>query len=77
MFYSNYNDRWTEENPSQDVFWPRLSEDPNRHNYRASTWWKQDMSFLRCKLLELGYTLPKRVTNKVGINNTRLYVSAK
>ena len=28
--YSNYNDRWTEENPSQDVFWPRLTEEPDR-----------------------------------------------
>nr|WP_321408398.1 TonB-dependent receptor [uncultured Carboxylicivirga sp.] len=73
--YSNYNDRWTEDNQSQDVFWPRLSEGPNKHNYRASTWWKQDMSFLRCKLIELGYTLPKSLTNKVGINSTRLYVS--
>jgi len=73
--YANYNDRWTEENPSQDVFWPRLSENPNRHNYRGSTWWKKDMSFLRCKLIELGYTLPKGMTNKAGINSARVYLS--
>lgn len=73
--YDNYNDRWTEENPSQDVFWPRLSEDPNKHNYRASTWWKKDMSFLRCKVLELGYSLPKNIINKIGLNSTRVYVS--
>ncbi|MFV0537785.1 MAG: SusC/RagA family TonB-linked outer membrane protein [Dysgonomonas sp.] len=73
--YDNYNDRWTEENPSQDVFWPRLSESPNKHNYRASTWWKQDMSILRCKVIEFGYTLPKSVIGKVGLKNTRLYVS--
>ncbi len=73
--YRNYNDRWTEDNPSQDVFWPRLSEAPNRNNYRESTWWKKDMSFLRCKVIELGYTLPKGLTNKVGLNNARVYVS--
>lgn len=73
--YDNYNDRWTEENPSQDVFWPRLSEDPNKHNYRASTWWKKDMSFLRCKVIELGYTLPKNIIGKVGLKSTRVYVS--
>lgn len=73
--YDNYNDRWTEENPSQDVFWPRLSESPNRHNYRSSTWWKQDMSFLRCKVIELGYTFPKTMMSKAGIKSTRFYVS--
>ncbi|MGQ1890234.1 SusC/RagA family TonB-linked outer membrane protein [Thermophagus sp. OGC60D27] len=73
--YKNYTDRWTEDNPSQDVFWPRLYENPNKHNYRASTWWKKDISFLRCKLLELGYTLPKKFTGKAGIKSTRLYVS--
>lgn len=73
--YDNYNDRWTEQNQSQDVFWPRLSEGPNKHNYRASTWWKKDMSFLRCKLIELGYSLPKSVINKIGLKSTRLYVS--
>jgi TonB-linked SusC/RagA family outer membrane protein len=73
--YDNYNDRWTEENPSQDVFYPRLSESPNRHNYRASTWWKQDMSFLRCKVIELGYTFPKTMMSKAGIKSTRFYVS--
>jgi TonB-linked SusC/RagA family outer membrane protein len=73
--YDNYNDRWTEENPSQDAFWPRLSEDPNRHNYRASTWWKQDMSFLRLKVIEIGYTFPRSMMSKAGIKSTRLYVS--
>ena len=73
--YDNYNDRWTEENPSQDVFWPRLSEDPNKHNYRGSTWWKKDMSFFRCKTIELGYSLPTAVVKKAGLKSTRLYVS--
>ncbi len=73
--YDNYNDRWTEENPSQDVFWPRLSEDPNKHNYRASTWWKKDMSFLRCKVIEFGYTFPKTIISKAGLKGARVYAS--
>ena len=67
--YDNYQDRWTEENPSQDVFWPRLSESPNKQNYRSSTWWKKDMSFLRCKTIELGYTLPKNIIDKFHEDN--------
>lgn len=73
--YSNYNDRWTEGNPSQDVFWPRLSESPNKQNYRSSTWWKQNMRFMRLKNLEIGYFLPKVVNNKMHTKSIRIYLS--
>lgn len=73
--YANYNDRWTEENPSQDVFWPRLSYGPNSHNQQYSSFFKKDMSFLRLKTIELGYTLPQKWTRTFGCNNARLYVS--
>ncbi len=73
--YSNYNDRWTENNPSQNAFWPRLSESPNQQNYRTSTWWKKDMSFLRCRTIEFGYTMPKALTDKINAKNIRFYLS--
>jgi TonB-linked SusC/RagA family outer membrane protein len=74
--YSNYNDRWTEENPSQDVFWPRLSYGTNANNSVASTWWKKDMSFGRLKTLELGYSLKKSVAEKIWLQGVRVYCSA-
>ena len=73
--FSNYNDRWTEENPSQNVFWPRLSYGPNTNNSVASTWWKKDMSFLRLKMLEVGYSLPRSITDKMHANSIRFYIS--
>lgn len=73
--YANYKDCWTEENPSQDVFWPRLSESTNPNNNYASTWWKKDMSFLRLKSIELGYTLPRSITKAICSNNIRFFVS--
>ena len=73
--YSNYNDRWTEENPSQDVFWPRLSYGPNVNNSVASTWWKKDMSFGRLKTMEVGYTLTKTMAEKMYLQGLRIYIS--
>ena len=52
--YSNYNDRWTPENPSQNVFWPRLSRMENKNNAQSSTWWLRNMSMLRLKNIEVG-----------------------
>ncbi|WP_242410197.1 SusC/RagA family TonB-linked outer membrane protein [Flavobacterium sp. Root901] len=73
--YSNYNDRWTEENPSQDVFWPRLSYGPNANNAVASTWWKKDMSFGRLKTMEVGYTLDKKLAERMYLQGLRIYIS--
>ena len=73
--YTNYNDRWTEENLSQDVFWPRLSYGTNTNNSVASTWWKKDMSFIRLKSIELGYSLKKATAEKIKLVGLRLYIS--
>ncbi|RZJ90380.1 MAG: TonB-dependent receptor [Chryseobacterium sp.] len=73
--YTNYNDRWTEKNPSQDVFYPRLSYGPNPNNSVGSTWWKKDMSFGRLKTMEVGYTFEKKTIEKINLQGLRLYVS--
>lgn len=73
--YDNYNDCWSEENQSQDVFWPRLTYGQNLNNQQKSTWWKKDMSYLRLKTIEVGYSLPKSLVKKYGAQSTRIYVS--
>lgn len=72
--FTNYNDRWTVDNPSQDVFYPRLDYGTNANNNQASTWWLKDMSFLRLKNVELGYSLPKTVLDKIKITGIRMYL---
>ena len=57
------------------AFWPRLSYGPNVNNYRRSTWWKKDMSFLRCKTIEVGYTFPKAWFEKLYVKSCRVFVS--
>lgn len=76
--YANYNDRWKEDadaNANANVFWPRLSEATNPHNNVASTWWKKNMSYLRLKTVEIGYTLPKSALEKMHAKNFRISVS--
>ncbi|MDR2449869.1 MAG: TonB-dependent receptor [Prevotellaceae bacterium] len=73
--YATYMDAWTEENPSQDVFWPRLSFSESLNNTAPSTWWKKDMSFLRLKTVELGYTLPEKISKKLRAQTIRFYIS--
>lgn len=72
--YSNIDDRWTPENPSQNAFWPRMGDKAVANNEQASTWWLRDMSFLRLKNLELGYSLPSLWVNKVGVRSCRVFL---
>ena len=72
--FSNIDDRWTVDNPSQNVFWPRMGDRATANNQQASTWWLKDMSFLRLRNVELGYTFAEQLTKKIGIRNCRLFV---
>lgn len=69
-------DRWTEENPNPDAFYPRLAygNSSNKNNAVASTWWVKDISFLRLKTMDVGYNLPKSTLKRVGLKSTRIYV---
>jgi TonB-linked SusC/RagA family outer membrane protein len=72
--YTNVDDRWTVDNPSQDVFYPRLTLGPNENNSQASTWWLRDMSMLRVKNLEVGYSLPQALLKKIALSGMRIYL---
>jgi TonB-linked SusC/RagA family outer membrane protein len=43
------------------------------NNYRASSFWLRDGAYLRFKTLEVGYTLPKQITNMARINTMRIF----
>ena len=53
---------------------PRLAIlDPNR-NYRVSDMWVKNGDFLRISNIQVGYTLPQSLTNKIAIQKARVYV---
>lgn len=67
---------WTEENPNKWASYPRIETlNMNNPNLQTSDYWVRDASFLRIKNITLGYTIPKSITQKIGIENIRMYVS--
>ncbi len=54
---------------------PRLTTIQNDNNYRASTLWQRNGSFVRIQNLEIGYTIPEKITSKAGMNAVRLFFS--
>ena len=66
--------RWIKDvNEDVNAKYPRLSYGGNANNYRASTYWLRNGSYLRLKTLEVGYTIPESITNKIRFNNIRVF----
>lgn len=88
-FHSNYSyniykhqlDFWTPTHTN--ARWPRLTapgSSSNRNNYgsgQGSDLFLLDGKYIRLKNIQLGYTLPKEWSNKMGMEKTRLYINGQ
>lgn len=69
-------DRWTPANP--DASYPRLTIGTESANNAAkSDFWIEDASYLRLKNIQLGYTIPSRFTDQLGVNKFRAYITGQ
>jgi outer membrane receptor protein involved in Fe transport len=66
---------WTPSNTNTDV--PRaVYQDPN-NNTRESTRFLEDGDFLRMRQMQLGYTLPAKISRKIYMDKLRFYISGE
>ena len=73
----HFNNSWTPETP--DAKYPRLSlyKRGTRINANNSTFWLKNASYLRLKNLQLGYTIPSVISEKVNISMLKIYANAQ
>ncbi|WP_299103179.1 TonB-dependent receptor [uncultured Alistipes sp.] len=76
---SKVKDRWTEENPRQDAWYPRLNYNDTTasNNYQNSTWWLKNGNYLRLKQASLGYTVNTPNLSKAGISSLYFYLTGQ
>ena len=67
-----YDNRWTVDNPNGTV--PRAGAN-DMDKYATSSALVYDGSFFKIKQIQLGYTLPKNLINKVALSHARIYAS--
>ncbi len=72
--FKEHLDYWSEDN--KDAYYPRpyLSGGITK-NQRAQSRYMQSAAYMRCKNIQLGYTLPQSLTQKAGMSRVRAYVS--
>ncbi len=71
-------DFWTPTNT--DAKYPQLSSDAGSiaNNYRTSSdLYLLDAAYLRLKNIQVGYTFPSRLVNRIGVEHLKLYVNAQ
>lgn len=83
VFTNLVKDRWVDSetaktlgipaNENPNASYPRLTYGGNENNYKRSTFWLRNGSYIRLKTLEAGYTLPKSITNKIRFNKIRVF----
>lgn len=77
--YQNHLDRWTPATAATASY-PRLTTNSGSrngapNNFVASSFWLRNGDFLKLRNVELGYTLPAKLTQKIGIKSTRLFAN--
>lgn len=79
-FFNGYSsaawmvDRWTPENPNNT--YQRVFHDSQRASIR-SAYYVEDLSYLRLKNLEVGYTVPLHIMKKIKLSGARIFVSGQ
>jgi TonB-linked outer membrane protein, SusC/RagA family len=76
-----FNDRWHRE----DIFdpsspwvpgtYPALKKSNNESNLRASSFWFRNTAYLRLRDIQLGYSLPGTILQRLGISKVRIYAN--
>ena len=65
-------DYWTRTNPTNAFPAPDAGDQAFKY---ASTLAYMDGSFIKCRSINLGYTVPVKILNKAGVNSLRIYVN--
>lgn len=80
VLYANWQTeamgRWTGPGTSNDF--PRMiTGDPNENFSSPSKFYLEDGDYFRMKTVQIGYTLPKNLVSKIGLQRTRVYVMSE
>jgi TonB-linked SusC/RagA family outer membrane protein len=66
---------WNTTTQDLNATFPRLAVGDQTKNYTNSSKWLQNGAYIRLKQIEFGYTLPKTLSKKTGMNECRFFVN--
>lgn len=71
-----YENSWRQE--GDETKYPRITSTDLNNNFRYSSWYLEDGSYLKLRNLQIGYSLPESLLQKIKvIKGLRVYISAQ
>ncbi|MDO5664296.1 MAG: TonB-dependent receptor [Bacteroidia bacterium] len=74
FFREKADDFWSE---NINAYYPRVLDGGDGKNHERQTKYLQNAAYMRLKNLQLGYTIPASISNKLKVSNLRIFISAE
>lgn len=71
-----YDNRWVEGQDNSKAKYPAVINGNNPNNYQTNTLYMRDASYIKLKNAEIGYDLPETLTNRISVENIRVFINA-
>ena len=72
-YLAEITDRWRSEQDPGDGYHYKLSTKIDGYEKTVSSYWLEDGTYYRLKDVTIGYSLPKKVSSKIGVSNARVF----
>lgn len=72
-----YDNHWVPGADNSKARFPNVTDIRNVNNFTTNTLYQINGDYLRLKTAEIGYKFPKKLTQKLGISNLRLFVNGQ
>lgn len=70
-------DRWRSESDPGNGLVNRANRKAKGNNGRTSTWHVEDGSFIRLQTVSLGFTIPRKITSRMKIGDSRIFLTGQ
>jgi hypothetical protein len=68
-------DAWSPSNPDSDI--PKLQSTDINWEQRFSTYYVENVSYLKLRNVQLGYSLPRELSQRIKMERMRFYVTGQ
>lgn len=75
VYREYYDNRFIPGADNSNAKYPAATNDANENNFRTSTFYQRDASYIRLKSAEIGFNVPKKWTDFARINKVRVFVN--
>ena len=75
IYREYYDNRFIPGADNSKAIYPVVHNGTSTNNYQINTLYLHDASYLKLKTAEVGYTFPKRVSSRAGLDKLRIFIN--